>query len=308
MGLITGYNKNNFISAELIYSKIKREWKSIASANLIDDGEFPVYTMEVLEKLGLGAFREAEDILLITNGKTKLPCDLKEVHSLWKCDPYCSSKSGGSWVAQPEKNTVRYDTTTETVCQTVDPAYDVDCSFNSEKILERVTVQQYVNTDTSVWEFRNPRLMRISPNVKPDCFGDDCLALFPTNDCEYSINDGYLYTNFTDSSVYLKYYAYPTDDDGYPMIPNNINVRKAVEWWIKYQLLLNYWFDSSVSDIERRWGKAELEYEKAYADARYDMKLPAFATLMNAARDRRGLGALTFFAQGNDFTKVGRYI
>lgn len=296
MGVISGYNTNDFISAEQIYSKIKREWKSLAAANMLDDGEFPVYTMEVLEELGSSTMRESEDILIVENGKTKLPLGFQQLHSAWKCDPCYSCTKKEKWVAQPEKNTVRYDITYETVLQQTDPAYEVSCCFNPDKILERITVQQFIKDECSTWDFKNPKLLRLSPNVKSMC-AEGCINLMCTNDCEISINDGYIYTNFDDSCIYLKYYSYPMDENGYPLVKNEIHVRKAVEWWIKYQITLNYWFDNSVSDIMQRWSKAESEYEKYFADARYEMKLPSFATLMNSARNKRALGALTYFSQ-----------
>lgn len=296
MGVITGYNKNDFISADEVYSKIKREWKSMVASNLLDDGEFPVYTLEVLEQLGMSVMMEDEDLLMVEDYKVPLPKGFREYHSAWRCDPKDCRTKTERWIAQPEKNTVRYDITCETVCQDVDPSFQKSCKFNPEKILNRVTVQQYIKDECSTWDFYKPRLLHLSPNVKPHC-DEKGLDRIHSNGCEISINNGYIYSNFTDSCIYMKYYSYPMDCDGYPLIQNNVYVRKAVEWYIKYQILLNFWFDNEVSDISQRWGKAEIEYEKWFAKARYETKLPSFSTLMNLAKDKRALNAVTFFSQ-----------
>lgn len=281
---------NNFVSAEQIYSKIKREWKSLVSSNAIDDGEFPVYTMEVLDNLGLSVMEEAEDILLVENGKVKLPAGFKQLHSAWKCDPCHTYKSKEIWHPQ-QSSTVRYDITCEKLS-----TCELGCECSEGKLIDKITVQQFIKDECSTWEFNNPQLLRLSPNVKSFC-AEGCINLMSTNENEISINKGYIHCNFTDAVIYLKYYAMPTDEDGYPMIPDSFNVKKAVEWWIKYQILLSFWFDSSVTDIMQRWSKAELEYQKYFDDARFDMKLPSFASLMNSSRNKRALNALTFFSQ-----------
>jgi len=289
LGLITGYSQNNFISAEEIYSKIRREFKSFTSSNLIDEGEFPIYTKEVLDKLGMSAMQECEAILDIENKKHKLPYNFQQLHAAYKCTP-SFSKTDAIWHPQ-QSSTVRNDITCETIgvsnCK-------IECCY-TETVLEKITIQQFIKDDCSYRNYCNPVLLRLSPNVKSSC-SSDCLNLHASSIFEISINNGYLYTNFDEGSVYIKYYGLPTDEDGLPMIPDITEIKKAVEWYIKYQLLLNWWFNSEVQDIQNKWSKAEQLYQQYMSEARYISKLPSFSEMVNAIRNQRANNKVTFFS------------
>ncbi len=290
MGVITGSSKNSFVSAEQIYSKVKRDLKSFVGAGLIDDGEFPTYTWEVLSELGISAMKEAEAIKEIINCKTTVPSDLIEIHSIYKCSPCNTSKS--SFKGQG-KNIIREDVTCEVL------GVKDNCSIcceNDERIIKKITTEMFVNDSCSSMDYINPILLRLSPNVKARC-SEECLNLISTAPYEITINDGYFYTNFDNDCIYIKYYAMPLDCDGIPMVPDVHQVKKAIELYIKYQVLLGMWYDSSVSDISNKWQKAEQDYLAAMGECRYLLKLPSFSTLINEARNKRTNSITNFFSK-----------
>lgn len=51
-------------------------------------------------------------------------------------------------------------------------------------------------------------------------------------DATYKINDNYIFTNFKEGSVYMAYTAFPIDEAGFPLIPDNIKYKMAVQWYI----------------------------------------------------------------------------
>jgi len=288
LGLITGYSQNKFISAEEVYSKIRREFKSFTSSNLIDEGEFPVYTKEVLDKLGMSAMQECEAVLDMEEKKHILPYNYYQLHSAYKVTPSISVHDP-IWHAQ-NSITVRNDTTCESFV--VDKC-TLDCAYE-EKILQKVTVQQFVKDESFTKDYNSPILLRLSPNVHSMC-ADTASNINRSSIFEISINNGYIYSNFDNDSIYMKYYGLAVDDDGLPMIPDKPEVKKAVEWWIKYQLLLTWWFNGDVQDIQNKWGKAEQLYEAAMAECRYLDKLPSFSEMVNAIRNQRANNKVTFF-------------
>lgn len=77
-------------------------------------------------------------------------------------------------------------------------------------------------------------------------------------DFTYSLNNGNIFTNFEEGKLFLVYKAIPTDDEGYPLIPDNVNVMLAVEFYIKYNYLNDLGSDEAI--IERRANKDEQEY------------------------------------------------
>jgi hypothetical protein len=288
MGVITGSNKNAFVSAEQIYSKVRRDLKSFAGANLVDEGEFPIYTYEILSELGISSMKECEAILEINDCKTKIPDGLVEIHAIYKCTACNSSKQ--RWKGQG-KNIIKQDVTCEIL------GVKDDCSINccvNERVIQKITTEMFVNDECHSMDYINPTLLRLSPNVKSKCI-NNCMNFISTAPFEITMDNGYFKTNFDNDNIYIQYYAMPLDCDGRPMVPDIYQVKKAIEMYIKYQILLGFWYSSDVADISNKWQKAEQDYLTALGDAKFILKLPSFSTLINQARTNRTSSMLNFF-------------
>lgn len=72
----------------------------------------------------------------------------------------------------------------------------------------------------------------------------------------YFVNNGYIVTSFEDGDIKLHYTAYATDSDGFPMVPDNIYVKQALEWYIIRQMMMGGYmhpvFNWQVAD--QKWG------------------------------------------------------
>ena len=53
----------------------------------------------------------------------------------------------------------------------------------------------------------------------------------------YSLNPDYVMTDFEEGELDISYYAMPTDEDGFPMVPDNQYFREALFWYCYYKLL-----------------------------------------------------------------------
>jgi len=83
--------------------------------------------------------------------------------------------------------------------------------------------------------------------------------------CEYTfyLNDNYLITNINvdpaiDSNICIVYLGMPVDDDGYPMIPDDVYFQKAIVAYITYMLDRQDWRKGKCTDkvkdeSEREW-------------------------------------------------------
>lgn len=289
MGVISGYNHNEFVSSSLLYSKIKREFKSFSTANLIDEAEFATYTEEVLRFLGIGAMKESETVLEVEERRVKLPSDFREIFAAYRCSP-CSTSS--SLEHSQGKSVIRQEVKCEIGTVSTNKC-EVSC--DTDKTIRKITTEMFINDCYETREYNNVFPLRLSPNVKDKC-AEDCINMIHSDNWEMTINDGYIYTHF-DGAIYLKYYAFPLDEGGMPMIPNILEIEKAVEWYIKYQILLNFWFSDDVSNIQNKWAKAEEQYNKWLNEARFKLKLPAFSTLLNQARNKRSQNLVTVFSK-----------
>lgn len=291
MGLITGANRNQFISAELIYSKIKREFKLFNSIGQLDESEFPTYTAEVLQKLGVSVYKESEAVIMVKNHKAAIPRDFGYAYAIYKCphkEMFCNEKGEHNIANDPIiGNQLVYTGIYNTTARC-----EINCDFP-----EAVVGQVRVWWDKElIREYYNPILLTLSPNVKDRCTSH-CLNLVHSGCDEITMNNNEFITNFNDGDIYLKYWALPFDDNGIPMVPDIVEIKKAVEWYIKYQVMLNYWMTNSVDNVTNIWQKAEQEYEKAMGEARYISKLPSFSTIVNYIHNKRATTMLTVLSQ-----------
>lgn len=289
MGKITGADLGNFKSAKYIYSKIKRELKNFGAANLLDDADFPLYTAEVLNKLGNSAYREEETLLHIKNGKAELPRDFKQIYAAYKCK--CSSTIKGG--PQLQNRRVFTDTVYDTFRN------PTGCEVNRCEVgnlVSSITIRQFVDDSCIEHDISMTGLLTLSPNVRQHC-SEQCLNQIPTCSDEITINSGCIFTNFKHEDIFLQYYAFPFDENGDILIPDIPSVEKAIEWYIKKEILLNNWLTGDLQDVQNRWQAAERIYDEAFGEARFNGKLPAFSTLVNSIRTKRSINPVAYFMQ-----------
>jgi hypothetical protein len=58
------------------------------------------------------------------------------------------------------------------------------------------------------------------------------------SDITYKLNNNYIFTDFKEGEVMMVYMANPTDENGYPMIPDNVKYKKACQAYIAQRVLL----------------------------------------------------------------------
>lgn len=291
MGVITGSSENFFISADFVYSKIKRQFASFAAVNLLDDMDFPAYTMDVLRELGIGAMKESEAVSIIQNGQAKLPKDFYKYYAAYRCSNFGMTRTPNKLL----QNKMVFEN--DSTCEILQRSRDCEIDCCTDKLISRITVRQFVNEDLITYNYGNLGLLNLTPNVRQRSEHNSRSISIQSNN-DITINDGYVFTNFMDDAIFLQYYAYPFDENGLPMIiDSNPYVEKAVEWYIKWQILQNFWLVDEVSNALNKWQEAENMYTKNLAEARHHNKIPAFSTLINYMLNKRGVNAVTFFSQ-----------
>lgn len=290
MGNITAYNKNVFKSTKFLFSRVKRLLQSYDLANKIDEGEFPQYVKEILKVLGVGVFRESQAIIPINDYHGSIPEDYDQFYSAYRCcHDDLKVPHGTKEVVHPQSGfKFVTDVTKEYILDR--GSCEINCCENSKQLVESINIKTYVVEEKCDTNFRFKALapLRLSPNVNRDKNAPGCGG----HPNEITIDQKHVHTNFDCDYVYMKYYGFPIDDDGQIEIPDIQQVENAIFWYIIYNILLSYWFDSSVPDIQNKWQKAEQEYEKAFAEAKYYLKLPAFTEMINSLRNRNSQNKL----------------
>lgn len=285
MGNITTSNLT-FKPASIVYSKVKRRLKSLGIAGTIDEGEFPTYTKEALNNLGLGVLKESEAIIEIVNSKACLPNDFRYIYSVYKCSPdfVCDNKTR----KHIQNSSFSYTTEITDQIAITNNSCEFNCCADNNGYVESVWVNTYV-LETPSLSFNNFRPLTLNTNV-----GSSMPSSYYIGD--FNIIGKTIYTGFTDDFVYIKYYGFPIDAEGELLVPDVQQIETAVEWYIIYQTLLSLWFDGSVPDIQNKWQVAEQKYNEGLAEAKYNRKLPAFSEMVGSIREQRAENTLHFFS------------
>lgn len=92
---------------------------------------------------------------------------------------------------------------------------------------------------------------------------------------KYKINNGYIYTNFKYGFVEMSYKAYPLDEFGMPMIPDDIRYIKAVETYLIARIDYKRWRMSRSATDERVFNHSETESLWYIMSARSKSKVPS---------------------------------
>lgn len=278
-----------FKNTSQLFSKIKRRLKNYDIVGLIDENNFPEYVSEVLKELGVSALKEEEVILRIKNRKACLPKDFEQLYAAYKCT---SEKKTDQRHLQ-NISVFEYDITTEVFGRK--NGCDIKCECD-EDIIERVVLKQFVNDRYISSCYVNPILLRLSPNVRGKC-SEDCLNLISSSQYEITIDNDTIYTNFDDDAILFKYFAFPLDDDGLPMIPDIIEIEQAIESYILLQIFMDFYLVDDIPNAAQKMQLLQIEHDKAMAKARFIGKLPTFSKLVNAIKDKKGINLVSFFSQ-----------
>lgn len=294
MGKINPENLLQFKSSGQMFDRILKRLQSFDAMQLLDTGDFHKHVAYVMEQLGAAVYRECEAFLKVKDHKTKLPENFKLWHAAFKChSTFRSTKS----INEQKPWIFMIDTEISHECGN-------KCKYESKHDTgkEKIVIRTFVNGDTEECSFRNPILLRLSPNVRSSCT-EDCPNQFHAGADEITVDDnGTIHTKFTEDTIHLQYLGLPIDDDGLPMIPVNEDVERAIEYYILTQEFENMYFNSTVPNIAQMLQYVKGEYNFYLPQARYWAKLPSFQKMVNSVR--RARSRRKFFYSAFDRTTV----
>lgn len=73
----------------------------------------------------------------------------------------------------------------------------------------------------------------------------------------YTLNDSYIFTSYKDGYALISYLAYPFDCEGFPLVPDDIKFKLALQWYIQEKLDYIQWRKGEIPD--KIWAKSEQE-------------------------------------------------
>lgn len=204
-------------------------------------------------------------VIPIKNYQAPIPCDLHQLHQVaysFDCDgPWLPMrKATGSFAAWGNNCCCSNNTDPEKIITDdimVNLVVDMYGDIDKKKAIELLNTNQNLRT--------------IITNLVNDhnCPTSGITTANPSCGLQYTIKPGFIMCNVKEGYLKLSYSAIPTDEEGYPLIPDLTSYSEAIYWYVtmklKYPEYLNGRMNREIYyDIRRSWN---FYRKQAYAEA-----------------------------------------
>lgn len=217
-------------SSKTIIRKIFRDLKP-QDDNWIDDAI--EWIGEALEHIGASTqLLQKQCVLTVKNHKVLLPTDLYYINQV-------AINNSVSPVSSKELDTL--------ITKVKELQAEIaDAQASGTEYSSTTSVLNEINSRIVVLEnvyFKN------SNNMQPLQYGasnfhrsmhcDNCVNENVSYEDTYIIDNDYIKTSFESGKICLSYKAFPTDEDCYPLVPDDISYSEALFWYIYKKVLLS---------------------------------------------------------------------
>ena len=249
-------------SSKVIIRKIFRDLKP-SSDNWIDDAI--EWIGEALEHIGSAPqLSKKQCVLTVTDHKVLLPTDL-----------YYINQVAVNNTVSPV-NSKELDGLISKVKELKEAI--VDAQANSLEYSNTSSVLHEINTRIVVLEnvyfSENSSLQPLqygASNFHKSMHCEGCVNENSSYEDTYIIDNDYIKTSFVSGKICLSYMAFPTDEDCYPLVPDDISFKEAMFWYVYKKILLsNPTFKNNGID----YGTAEQQWQKYCTQARNAANYP----------------------------------
>lgn len=241
-------------SSKTVIRKVFRDL-SPNNDNWIDDAV--EWIGEALEHIGSAAQLETKGCILdIVNYKAHLPSDLYYINQVAVNEaPGAVGKTSlmselRNQVKGLNDNLKTYNSNLDDkITKSADGTYDSSITtsdletysslkkttdYEIREINARLAVleNEYLSSDGLV------PLAYCTTNFPKDAHCESCVNETATSRECYYVENGRLKTSFATGKICLAYKAFPTDSEGYPLVPDDISFKEALFWYIYKKMLL----------------------------------------------------------------------
>lgn len=225
------------VSAQEVIRRVLRDTPTSEPIPYSDAQEWAVDTLDLINTPR--AYRPEVQTIVIEDYKGKLPCNYKQMTQATG-----ANKFGGVFPMTYSQNTFH------PTINGVDPATTISGQNTTWNGLV-VDLNAPVGVDTAgnpVFNYITSSTLTSLPLEMVEMLKKN----IPSNPT-YTLNDDYIFTSFKEGHALLSYLAYPFDCDGYPMIPDDIKFKLALQWGIQEKLDYMLWRQQKISDSQMQY-------------------------------------------------------
>lgn len=300
-------SKYNLVSVDSIISKLFRE--ELIGPNYNES--------DIIEMIGealsaIGAYKQlTSDIqfLEIADHKALLPEGLEEIVMV----AYSLDNSVDSSNCTTECN---IDDDCDTGCDDEDVNECWSCNnkyyIPDQRYYDLIKDYTFINSQLNNYFYQNflPLRLASSPfSVTKMLHCHDCINVIYPSEHEYSIQDGTIRTSFQEGKVCLAYLKVPTDDNGYPMVPDLFEYYEAITAYVLMKMSKSRYFSDPTAANRNLYREMQEDWHWYVRGAKNRMLLPQniderenlFRGNMKLLKQNRGY--YNFFGNMNDLER-----
>lgn len=219
-----------------------------------------------------------QDFIKIEDGRGKLPCDLYSItqtaRAIERCENSncCPIITGISYMDYDTGETCKTGDGSDLCSQFVACKEDCSsCNSSSCSCSDRKTKAYQLVP------------MRWSTNTFYKSLHGCDLDFRCQSEFTYTVNNNYIFTSFKEGLVAMAYKAVATDEDGFPLIPDNESVLNFCKWFIGYKIAFQLFLEDKYTEQKLSYFEynSGLYYNKAKNEAKMPKNLDEWESYKN---------------------------
>lgn len=258
--------KAQLISIQRIFANMSK----FMAANNISEDDVIEWTGQALEFMKLETvFQPALKIIEVSNFAAPIPSYLHAIIQIAR---------NNEWVSETTSSTEEEDTE-----EIVDVPVALDETGMPVNAYDLAYYRPFADFDGETftvgglqvrkYQFTPVRLANHHFFGSLVCQETDFAGIYATCKDEYTIVDNVLKFSFQEGQIMLSYFKQKLDENGYPMIPDDISAITAIGHYIRYKTFEEQ-FDKGREGSERRYLKAEADWQWYCRQAKSEDLMP----------------------------------
>lgn len=251
---LPSYHRYDYISPQALYALVKEEFKSYIESGSLDDTLFSLWTEKVLEKLGVGAYPIATVFLGLNQGEARLPQGFQKEREVWLLtehqDLYAAPGATYSYVLDTSIRIDSPDVSCDVCTECTSPPLIQAVYKTTHRVFRQYSCERKLSRGI-ILPKKHGEHVHHSPHI-------------------FDIHDGKLVTHLQEGTLTLIFYQEQRDKEGFRLIPDDVWIEEAIEYFIRFKLydqLFNQTSDESFKQSQIKRDQAKAEYEDKFIQA-----------------------------------------